>query len=199
MRMRPMMRTGAAVTLGGLLFLCACASSPPMRFYTLTELAPQAPPTAGANAIPVRIGRVTVPGELDRPSLVRRVDETRLEISERDRWAAPLDEMLTRVLFSDLTARLPPGTVLDPNGPSGGEHRQLLTVDVQEFYFTGDCAVRLRATWTLRQPDRRTSQTNEDIRLAPGGSCSGTASVPAQMSRALAQLSDHIAAGIASP
>lgn len=195
-----MMRLHAVATLGGLLLLGACASSPPMRFYTLTEIAPETPATApangSANVLPVRIGRVTVAGELDRPQLVRRLDETRLDISEQDRWAAPLEEMMTRVLYSDLTARLPAGVVTDPNGPSAGEQRQLLSVDVHEFYAMGDCSVRLRATWILRQPDRRTSQSNEDIRVSPAGSCSGTAAVPAQMSRALAQLSDHIAAGI---
>ena len=194
-----MIRVNTAAALGGLLLFGACASSPPMHFYTLTEMGPETPPAAAPGVLPVRIGRVTVPGELDRLSLVRRLDETRLEISEQDRWAAPLDEMMTRVLYSDLTARLPAGTVADPNGPSGGEQRQLLSVDVQEFYSTGDCAVRLKATWSLRQPDRRTSQTNEDIRLPSGGACSGTAAVPVQMSRALAQLSDRIAAGIASP
>jgi uncharacterized lipoprotein YmbA len=194
-----MMRLNAVATLGGLLLLGACATSPPMHFYTLAEMSPETPVTASPGVLPVRIGQVTVPGELDRPALVRRVDETRLEISEQDRWAAPVEEMIARVLYLDLTARLPPGAVADPNGPSGGEQRQLLSVDVQEFYFTGDCAVRLKATWVLRQPDRRTSQTNEDIRLPSGEACSGTASVPAQMSRALAQLSDRIAAGIASP
>jgi uncharacterized lipoprotein YmbA len=193
------MRLKAVAAVGGVLLFGACASSPPMHFYTLTEMGPETPLAAAPGILPVRIGRVTVPGELDRPSLVRRVDETRLEISEQDRWAAPLDEMMTRVLYSDLTARLPSGTVADPNSPAGGEQRQLLSVNVQEFYSTGDCAVRLKATWSLRQPDRHTSQTNEDIRLPSGGGCSGTAWVPAQMSRALAQLSDRIAAGIASP
>ena len=194
-----MMRLDAVAVIGGLLLLGACASSPPVRFYILTEMDPETRVTAPTNLLPVRIGRVTVAGELDRSQLVRRLDDTRLEIFEQDRWAAPLDEMMTRVLYTDLTARLPPGAVADPNGPSGGEQRQLLSVDVQEFYPMGDCAVRLRATWTLRQPDKGQSQTNEDIRLPPGGSCSGTAAVPAQMSRALAQLSDRIAAGIAAP
>jgi len=192
-------RLKALATVGGLLLLGACASSPPMHFYTLTEMSPETPVTAPANLLPLRIGRVTVAGELDRPQLVRRLDETRLEISDQERWAAPLDEMMTRVLFSDLTARLPTGAVADPNAPTGAEQRQVLSVDVLEFYSTGGCAVRLRATWTLRQPDKRTSQTNEDIRLPSGESCSGTASVPVQMSRALAQLSDRIAAGISSP
>jgi len=193
-----MIRLKAMTVLVGVLLFGACASSPPMHFYTLTEIGPEAPLAAAPGMLPVRIGRVSVPGELDRPSLVRRLDETRLEISEQDRWAAPLEEMMTRVLYSDLTARLPPGMVADPNGPAGLEQRQLLSVDVQEFYSTADCAVRLKATWSLRQPDRSTAQTNEDIRLPAAGGCSGTASVPAQMSRALAQLSDHIAAGIAA-
>jgi uncharacterized lipoprotein YmbA len=186
----------AAALGGAVLFLAACASSAPMRYYTLTEIAPETRGTTPPNTAPVRLDRVTIPGELDRPQLVRRVDETRLTIAEQDRWAAPLDEMIRRVLSSDLAARLPPGLIIDPIAPSGAEPRQSLSVDVQEFYSGGGCDVRLRATWTLRRPDRRTSQSSEDIRLPPGEGCSGAASLPTQMSRALAQLSDRLAAGI---
>ena len=89
---------------------------------------------------PIRLDRVTIPTELDRSQIVRRLDSTQLQIVEDVRWAAPLDETIRRVLSNDLAARLPQGAVANPNEPSVGEKRQSLAVDFSEFY--GDSTLR---------------------------------------------------------
>jgi uncharacterized lipoprotein YmbA len=145
----------------------------------------------------VHLDRVTIPTELDRAQIVRRIDATRLQIVEDDRWAAPLDDTIRRVLSNDLAARLPPGLVADPNEPSLGERRQSLSVDVQEFYGDASCAVTLRAAWLLKPPDSPSSRGTEEIRIPAAADCAGTATLPEALSQALAQLSDRIAAVIA--
>jgi uncharacterized lipoprotein YmbA len=180
-----------------------------MRFYTLTAIAPDMPPAVAPDTAPVRLNRVTVPGEVDRAQLVRRIDATRLQIDEQGRWAAPLDEMIRRVLTINLAARLSPNLVADANESGTGERLQALSVDIQEFYPDASCAVTLRATWVLTPPQpqgarapggqARGRQVSEEIHVPASGTCSGSDAIPEPMSRALAQLSDHIAAGVARP
>ena len=194
----------------------ACASSPPMRYYTLTQIAPETRLTVPSDAVPLRLDRVNLPSELDRLQLVRKIDATRLQISEVDRWAAPLDEMIKRVLSVDLAARLPANLVADPNEPSQGERRQSLSVDIQEFYADAGCSITLHATWIVKQPQpasapggrqghgataqnaqAQNAQASEEIQMPAAASCSGSAPLPEAMSRALAVLSDRIAAAVA--
>jgi uncharacterized protein len=168
-----------------------------MHYYTLSETPPGTRLTTPPDMVPVRLDRVTMPNELDRSQIVRRIDPTQVQILESDRWAAPLDDMIRRVLSDNLTARLPANLVADPNEPSVGEKRQSLSVDIQEFYGDTNCAVTLRVAWALKQPDSHSSRSNEEVRIPGGSNCSGAASLPAAMSRALEQLSDRIATAIA--
>jgi uncharacterized protein len=170
-----------------------------MRYYTLTEVPATTRITAADNTLPVRLDRVTIPTELDRSQLVRRIDATRLQIVDGDRWAAPLDDAIRRVLSGDLAARLPPNSVANPNEPSIGEKRQLLSVDISEFYGDAACTVTLRAAWLLKQPDSQSSRGTEEIRIPATGDCSGAGGLPTAMSQAVAQLSDRIAAAMVHP
>jgi uncharacterized lipoprotein YmbA len=168
-----------------------------MHYYTLTEVPASARLATADNAVPVRLDRVTIPTELDRSQLVRRIDATRLQILDSDRWAAPLDDAIRRVLSDDLATRLPANMVANPNEPSIGEKRQSLSVDIQEFYGDSTCAVTLRAAWVLKQPDAQSSRGSQETRIPASGDCSGAGAIPGAMSKALAQLSDQIAASVA--
>jgi uncharacterized lipoprotein YmbA len=174
-----------------------CASSPPLRYYTLTEVPATARLAIPEGTVPVRLDRVTLPTELDRSQIVRRIDATRLQIVESDRWAAPLLDTILRVLSDDLAARLAPGAVANPNEPSSGDKRQSLAVDILEFYGDATCEVTLRAAWVLKQPDSQVVRGTEEARIPASGACSGAGTLPAAMSQALAQLSDRIAAVVA--
>jgi uncharacterized protein len=177
----------------------ACASSPPMHYYTLTEVSAPSRLAIPPGTIPVRLDRVTIPTELDRSQLVRRLDSTQLQIVENERWAAPLDETIRRVLSNDLAARLPQGAVANPNEPSVGEKRQSLAVDFSEFYGDPTCTVTLRASWTLKQSESNSLHGEEEATASPPDGCKGAASIPAAMSQALGKLSDLIAAAVSGP
>lgn len=193
-------RYAATMTVAAIATLAAgCSSSPPLRYYTLTEVPATSRLTATDNTMPVRLDRVTIPPELDRSQLVRRIDATRLQIIDGERWAAPLEDTIRRVLSGDLSARLPPNMVANPNEPPVGEKRQSLSVDITEFYGDATCAVTLRAAWVIKQPDSQSSRGTEEASIPAGGGCSGAGALPTAMSQALAQLSERIAAAIAHP
>jgi len=168
-----------------LMLVGACSSTPPTRFYTLSDTAPEATPPAGVGW--VRVVGVTIPGEIDRPELVRRIGPNQLSIAGFDRWAAPLDQTIRRALSDDIARRVP--------SPSPGQQYSV-SVDIHEFYGDGSCNVTLRAAWTLKQsPPQNAHPVNEEIQVPSSGAC--TATLPATMSIALGQLSDRIIAGVA--
>lgn len=176
---------GAGPIVAALVLVSACSSSPPTRFYTLSDTAPDATPPAGIGW--VRIVGVTIPGELDRPELVRRTGPNQLSIAGLDRWAAPLDQTIRRTLSDDIGRRVP--------SPVPGQQYSV-SVDIHEFYGDGSCNVTLRAAWTLKPASGATAQpVNEEIQVPSSGAC--TATLPGTMSIALGQLSDRIIAGVA--
>jgi uncharacterized lipoprotein YmbA len=149
-----------------------------MRFYTLSEVGPKE--TGNGN---IRVIRVRIPGELDRTEIVQRIDANRVTIAEQDRWAGPLNEMIRRVLTADLQAR--------GDGIAGGT----LSLDIDEFIGDTTCAVTLRASWEWKGGDKSATNIRSGQEVVhtppPTGSCS-IAALPAQMSAALAELSDRI-------
>lgn len=162
-----------------------CSSSPPTRFYTLSDTAPEATAPAGVGVVQV-VG-VTIPGEIDRPEVVRQIGPNQLSISGLNRWAAPLDQMIRRVLSDDIGRRVP--------SPVQGQQYPV-SVDIHEFYGDDSCNVTLRAAWAIRQPHAAATQpANEDIRVSSTGACPAT--LAGTMSAAIGQLSDRIIAGVA--
>jgi uncharacterized lipoprotein YmbA len=184
------------VTLACACLLAACQSSPPTRYFALTEIAPTAAPATLAVQLPIRVERVTIPGELDRLELVRRSTSNRLQVATFERWAAPLEDMIRRVIAADLTARFPPETMASANEPAIGEPRRHLYIDVQEFSADEHGAVNLHAAWLLQTPNAASLRGTEDIALE-AGNATGDA-VAAAMSRALAGFADRIAAALAA-
>ena len=180
--------------------LVGCATSAALHYYTLSQVAPTSRLTAGSDVVAVQLERVSIPPELDRAQFVRKVDDTRVKIVEDHRWAAPLEDMLRRVLSEDLTARLPPNLIVDPNESSAGERHQSLTIDIHELYGDEACGVTLRAGWMLKGPEPaqqdQTRRGDEEVRISPSGACPGPERIPAAMNQAIAQLSDRIAAAI---
>ena len=179
--------------------LCACGSSPPTRFYVLNEIAPARPPASPApatsNPVPVRVEPPAIAPELDRPELVSRAGPNRVQVAQSDRWAAPLADQIRRVLSDDLAARLPAGLVADPNEAATTEPRRLLTLAIAEFYGDDSCAIELRASWSITNPHAALQRGSEQLQLPASRPCPGA--LPAAMSRALAALSDRLAAVIA--
>src|SRR3569833_967673 len=111
------------VSMAALLLLGGCASSPPTNFFTLSDTATQTTAPGGVGY--VVITGVTIPGEIDRPEIVRKIGPNQLSVEESDCWAAPLDETLRRVLTDDIGRRMP-GAPTQPQRP--------VTVDIHEFY-----------------------------------------------------------------
>jgi len=185
----------AAPLVALLILLAGCGSSPPSKFYVLT--ADPVPQRAGGSAAgnTVALGRITLPGALDRPQIARRRGGNEIVFSEEERWAGPLDDMMRRVLADDLAARLPAGVSLIESAattPPG----VTLALDVSHFDADESGTVTLVAHWEALGPTGRPLGTPRESTIVEPGSGKDAAAVAATMSRAVAALAARIAGGL---
>ncbi|MBK1842538.1 membrane integrity-associated transporter subunit PqiC [Azospirillum sp. YIM B02556] len=182
-----------------LLVLAACQSTPDSRLYTLAVVAPAGtvqPLRSGSQAL--ALGSLDLPMLIDRPQIVRRIDENRIETLEFDRWAEPLADGLRSTLAGDLAARLPGVTVLPVAGSSVGEGTAVLAVTVLRFDADATGRVVLDAQWSLSPgggaPGRRSGPTRETVEVPSAGT--GPDAQVRAMSQAVGTFADRVAAGV---
>jgi len=181
-----MMSCGACGILGG--------SQPQYDYFVLTPTRAMARPTAQLTAVSsaqptLGISDVTVPGYLDRESIVTRTDEYQLIYSKQDRWAEPLDQAFERSLREDLATALAPAGITVP--PHATSPTYDLHVDVLRFERHGAYRVELWAHWILRADGKSVASGDPRIELAVSGAGSGA--VAAALSQAIARLAVEIA------
>lgn len=169
-----------------------CGHSAASRFYTLDSTAsPEATPGASYT---VAVGPVSVPATVDRPQFVVQEAPNRAAIDEFNRWAAPLDESIARVVAGDLAALLgTPRVVPAPLANFDPDFRVALSVQRFESV-PGDSAL-IEAVWTVRRSsDGETRSGRTVAREAAEGK--GFDALAAAHSRALAKISGDIAKAI---
>jgi hypothetical protein len=179
--------------------LSGCSASPPTHYYTLQTVVPNAASGPAMQEprqlVPLRLEPVAIPPELDRLELVVRSGRYRVKIEDSERWAAPLDDQIRRVLSDDLAQRLPAHAMADFNEPASDQPRRLLAVAIDEFYADESCAVSLRADWSLKIPGGKIDRGSYQLQQPPSLPCD-VAATPAAMSTAVASLADRLVQSI---
>jgi uncharacterized protein len=163
------------------------------RFYTL-EL--PVPSVSGDSQLALGLGPIVMPGYLDQPQLVTRLDDERIGFSSGDRWAGSFRTQFERALALRLMSAL--GTDDISVFPWWHGHRIDLSVQLNVLAFEADSAgvARLDALWKVRG-----GQTQEIVRAGrvslrePIGS-GGTPAAVEALGRALDQLADAIAGDV---
>jgi uncharacterized lipoprotein YmbA len=172
-----------------------CGSSP-TRFYALSALPQGGGPAGGvARSGPVLgIGPVSVPERLNRPEIVTWVNENMLHLAEFDRWAAPLQDSITRVLAENLSLLLPTDRAAVFPWPSDIPIDYEVRVDVSRLDGTlgRDCS--LIAQWSILRRTDKQAKGGRSNHTEPAGD-SYTTLVAAQ-SRLVAALSRDIATAL---
>ncbi|MGH8289741.1 MAG: PqiC family protein [Steroidobacteraceae bacterium] len=182
------------VAIALILLLAGCASSPPVRFYTLAPVAPARHPPPAAR-ITVQIAAVHIPVVLDRQEMVRESAPETLQVSDGNRWGAPLADMIQRVLTQDLAARLLGSTVLAPQAlPPAGT--RVLVLDVLRFEVGPSGRAALEGSWSLFATDSGQALLIRRVSLTSRQSAGSYRGQAAAMSRLLGRLADRIAAAL---
>jgi uncharacterized lipoprotein YmbA len=85
--------------------LAACASSPPVQFYSLE---PTADPVKSSepSSMVVGVGPIRVPEYLKRSQMVTRGPGAEVEVHEFHRWAEPVGKAIHRVVAADVDSQL---------------------------------------------------------------------------------------------
>lgn len=175
--------------------LTACSSSP-SRFYTLSSMAK--PSTAPAADYAVGVGPVSVPAQVDRQPFTVQVAPNRLEIDEFNRWAAPLNEGIARVVAEDLAVLLgSPHVATLPLVNFDPAYR--VSIDIQRFDSLrnpakGNEGVLVDALWVVRKGGTPAISGRTVVREPTQGD--GFDALAAAHSRALAKVSADIAGAI---
>jgi hypothetical protein len=184
----------AALALTVVLLATGCGSSPSTNFYTLDPVEAHSPSNRGARTA-VQVAAVHVPATLDRREMVRETGANRLDVSEQNRWAAPLDEMIRRVLTQDLAQRLPTGAVLAPDAPASATTKRIV-VELSQFDRSPSGSVVVEGSWSLLSPGTQKTALTHDLHLEERPNGSGYADDAASMSHLVGKLADEIASAL---
>ena len=183
------MRCRAAVAMSWALviFVAGCASKP-SRFYTLSA-APSPPATP--SDLSVTVGPVSVPAAVDRAQIVVTIGPNQVRLDEFNRWDAPLQSAIARVVVENLVAFLgTPRVGLSPQALTTPDYR--VAIEVQRFESALGEAATLGAVWTVSRTKDGLARTGRTTAREPTTEKSYDA-LAAAYSRALARLSQDIA------
>lgn len=154
------MRARMFVVGGAMLLLAACASTPPVHYYSLVGQeaglpAPKAPEVGEVNrpgsarAYGLQLLVRGIPAEVDRIQIVVR-DPARapaVDMLNQSLWAAPLDQQIQRVLAAGVAHRLRITDIQQLPDTSGLPVRTL-DVRITQFELVWGRGAYLSAVWT---------------------------------------------------
>jgi uncharacterized protein len=185
----------AALSLTSLL-LCACASSPPVRYFTLDPVAP-ATSEKVPMADPVQLAGVHLPASLDRREIVRENAPNTLTIDAQDRWGASLSDLTERALSQDLLLRLTPGGLVLTDQPAP-QRTRAVSVELLEFGVVASGAVALEGSWAVVPSGSDAATQTHHFLLTARAPTRDSAAEARLMSVLLGRLADSISHSLAT-
>ena len=133
-----------------------CSSTPQARFYTLS---PTSTPGAASSELSVAVGPVAVPAAVDRPQIVVSLGPNSVWLDEFNRWAAPLQDDIARVVAENLVAMLGTPRVARASQTVSAGFSYRAVIAVESFESVPGEMARLDAVWTVSRNTDGTTQT----------------------------------------
>ena len=194
-------RDGTLVIVLVGLSLAGCGSfsprSDPSRFFTLTAIAqPGATVTKDSSnpgGISLGIGPIRLPGYLDRQEITTRVSQNRIDLSENDRWAEPLETNFTRVLGQNLSVLLNTDQLVFYPWELNRKPNYQVEVEVLRFESNAGGDVQLSARWTVLDTNKKIPLKSGESRLTRQPTSKSADASVAALSETLGDLSREIA------
>jgi uncharacterized lipoprotein YmbA len=127
-----------------------CGTPPPSRFYTLAATA-TATATPAPSTLVIAVGPVTVPSIVDRPEFVVSTGPNEVRLDDFNRWAAPVQDGLSRAVAENLVTILGTPRVVRFPQTLAEEPDYRVAVEVRTFESTPGKSATLDAVWTVRR------------------------------------------------
>jgi uncharacterized protein len=175
--------------------LAACASTPKENYYTLAAVAPPAAAATPQRDLGVTVVTTGLVEAVDRPQLVVRLSDTRVQILEQQRWAEPLKAAIARVVAANLARELGSARVTSQSQAPMGETAFRVALDVQRFDSMPGQGVAVDIVWTVRRSSGDAARSGR-ASVTERSAGPGYEGLVAAHSRALANVSRDIAAAI---
>jgi uncharacterized lipoprotein YmbA len=189
-----MHRLVTIVAILTLITVVAGCASPPSRFYSLSAATE---PTAPSSNLSIAVGPVSVPAVVDRPQIVVNVGPNQVRLEEFNRWAAPLQNNIARVVADNLVLMLGTPRVILSEQLLSADADYRAAIDVQSFQSAPGEAALLDAFWSVRRSKDGKAETGRTT-VRETVQEKGYDALAAAHSRALARLSRDIAAAVAA-
>mgnify|MGYP001817246698 CR=1 FL=1 len=173
--------------------ITGCFSSRTSTFYLLSAMPPDRPDLGPFPDVTIYLKPVKFPEYLDRPQMVLREGDYKLQFSEYHRWAEPLKDNFTHVLMQNLNRRIVPGRVMSFSKAVKIVPDYHLSIEVLRMDILDSNQVVLSVNWNL-QPEREGSDLiiyNDEFSV-PVEEDGFESAVDAQ-SKAVALFSDQVA------
>jgi hypothetical protein len=199
----------ASVLAFALLLVAGCGKTEPSRFYVLSYGHGQdggAASTTAREGVGIGVGPVELPQYLDRPHVVTRSSDNKLELAEFDQWGGNLEDNFSHVLAENLSFELSTDRVSVYPWRASAPIEYQVTVQVTAFEVDGEGDCQLDVRWSIVDQEARQvlvmarSSYREKVGPEGGGpeGITGYEAVAAAMSRNVADLGRDIAAKIKS-
>jgi uncharacterized lipoprotein YmbA len=140
------------------------------------------------------VGPVSIPALVDQPQFVVQVAPNRVDVDEFNRWDAPLNDSIARVVAGDLAVQLASPNVTTAQ-LANFNLTYWVTIDVRRFESVRGEAATVDAMWVVRRTAGKETRSGRMVAREAVQRDSFDALAAAHR-RALATVSDDIAAAI---
>jgi len=202
-----MMARRIALALAGLILIAGCSLSSaldprkdPSQFYVLTPIdaATHGAPitysgTEGRRELAIGLGPLKFPAYLSRSEIVTHSSPNKLDLSDVNRWAEPLDKNFASVLGQNLTTLLGAHVATFPwYRPTTLDYQTVL--DITRFDTDTHGTAQIIGRWDIKDPNTGDVLKSGEINLSDAAQSGETPA--ATLSRALGDASVQLADAI---
>ncbi len=156
--------------LCSVLVLASCISfrkTPDSEFYTLSSQTVENITPVSLKKLNIGIDEVSVPNYLSRAQIVTLdEDNVSLNISEFNRWSAPLSGLLQRIVADDIALYLPKSMV-KPQMYNQEKYNFIVSVEINRMDGTWDKNAVLDAWWTISDNNGKVLATERSVLTRP--------------------------------
>ncbi len=151
-------KTGTVFSFALFFLICwGCSGqSPLVHYYTLNPVTVSGGEIISHQSVSIVVGPVYLSGYLNRPHMVTRSSENRVNVLEFHRWAGNLKDEITDALYQNLAALLPDSNIILFSRSSGetADTYQII-LDISRFDGLPGQSTRLIAEWKIKDIQNR--------------------------------------------